>query len=139
MKAFVKIGYGQTFASLNFNVVFGVFSLAALYQIPELTTALLESKTNSVVQNQIPLQDLPDYLTLAHKNHCTLEPLLTVMVDKTLKGIPDRARIMKVPLDLDFLKGQLGRILPAGTDLVALLESYKKFLVLKVCFNLLLN
>ena len=67
----------------------GVSSLAALYQIPELTTALLESKTNSVVQNQIPLQDLPDYLTLAHKKHCTLEPLLTVMVDKTLKVIPD--------------------------------------------------
>ena len=119
----------------------GVSSLAALYLIPELTTALLESKTNSVVQNRIPLQDLPDYLTLAHKKHCTLEPLLTVMVDKTLKGIPDRARIMKLkaPLDLDFLKGQLGRILPAGTDLVALLEAYKKFLVLKVCFNLLLN
>ena len=116
----------------------GVSSLAALYQIPELTTALLESKTNSVVQNQIPLQDLPDYLTLAHKKNCTLEPLLTVMVDKTLKGIPGRARIMKAPLDLDLLKGQLGRILPAGTDLVALLEAYKKILVLKVCFNLLL-
>ena len=94
----------------------GVSSLAALYQIPELTTALLESKTNSVVQNQIPLQDLPDYLTLAHKNHCTLEPLLTMMVDKPLKGI-----------------------LPAGTDLITLLEAFKKFLVLKVCFNLLLN
>ena len=92
-----------------------------------------------MVQNQIPLQDLPDYLTLAHKNHCTLEPLLTVMVDKTLKGIPDRTRIMKAPLDLDFLKGHLGRIFPAGTDLVALLEAYKKFLALKVCFNLLLN
>ena len=79
----------------------GVSGVAALYQIPELTTALLESKTNSVVQNQIPLQDLPDYLTLAHKNHCTLEPLLTVMVDKTLKGI-----------------------LPAGTNLITLLGGF---------------
>lgn len=92
LNAFVKILYvtSQTFASLNFNVVFGVFSLAAVYQIPGscqhrnpvLTTALLESKTNSVMQNQIPLQDLLDYLTLAHKNHFTLELLLTVMVEK---------------------------------------------------------
>ena len=39
---------------------------------------------------------------------------------------------MRTPLDLDPLKGHLGKILPAGTDLDGLLDTYKKFLALKV-------
>ena len=132
LKAFVKIlyGTGPSFASLDFKVLLEVISLAAHYEIPELITALLESKRKSGVP--IPVQDIPDCLTFTHQEQGILHPFVTSLVRQTLKNIPGRVRIMKTPLELNYLKGQLARVLPADTDISALLDAYKKFLVLKV-------
>jgi len=132
LKAFVKIlyGTGPSFASLDFKVLLEVISLAAHYEIPELITALLESKRKSGVP--IPVQDISDCLTFAHQEQGILQPFVTSLVRQTLKSVPGRVRIMKTPLELNYLKGQLARVLPADTDISALLDAYKKFLVLKV-------
>ena len=132
LKAFVKIlyGTGPTFASLDLKTIMGVYSLAAHYQIPELMTAL---EANVAVNTKIPLSEIASYITLAHKCRFTrLSPLLSLLIERTIKGIPDKVLIMRTPLDLDPLKGHLGKILPAGTDLDGLLDTYKKFLALKV-------
>ena len=132
LKAFVKIlyGTGPSFASLDFKVLLEVISLAAHYEIPELLTALLESKRKSGVL--IPVQDIPDCLTFAHQEQGILHPFVTSLVRQTLKNVPGRVRIMKTPLELNYLKGQLARVPPADADISALLDAYKKFLVLKV-------
>jgi len=137
LKAFVKIlyGTGPSFASLDFKVLLEVISLAAHYVIPELTRALMESKRNSRVQ--VPVQDIPYCLTFAHHKQetSTLRPFVISLVRQALKNVPGRVRVMKTPLELNFLKGQLTRMLPACTDIAALLDAYKKFLVLKVVCN----
>ena len=137
LKAFVKIlyGTGPSLASLDFKVLLEVISLASHYVIPELTYALMESKRKSGVQ--VPVQDIPYCLTFAHHKQetSTLRPFVISLVRQTLKNVPGRARVMKTPLELNFLKGQLTRVLPADTDIVALLDAYKKFLVLKVCLT----
>ena len=129
LKAFVKIlyGTGPTFASLDLKTIMGVYSLAAHYQIPELMTALVD---NVAVKTKIPLPDIASCITLAHKHR--LSPLLSLLIERTIKSIPGKVRIMRTPLDLDPLKGHLGKILPTGTDLDGLLDTYKKFLALKV-------
>ena len=124
LKSFVKIlyGTGPSFASLDFKVLLEVISLASHYVIPELTYALMESKRKSGVL--IPVQDIPDCLTFAHQEQGILHPFVTSLVRQTLKNVPGRVRIMKTPLELNYLKGQLARVLPADTDISALLDAY---------------
>ena len=134
LKAFVKILYGSgpTFASLDLKTLVGVYCLAAHYQISELKTALV---ANVAVKTKIPLSEIASCITLARKcrhRFTRLSPLLLLLIERTIKGIPGKVRIMRTPLDLDPLKGHLGKILPTGTDLDGLLDTYKKFLALKV-------
>ena len=109
-------GFSKSFfASLDLEILVGVYSLAAHYQIPELMTALVAN----VAVKKIPLPDIASCITLAYKCRFTrLSPLLSPLIERTIQGIPGKVRIM--------------RILPTGTDLDGLLDTYKKFLALKV-------
>ena len=135
LKAFVKILYGTnpTFASLDLKTLMGVHSLASHYNIPELVVELAE-KINGA---QIPVSEIANYLTFAHKTGWS--SAVSQLVAKTLQSVPGTMTQWAHwgQWDLNFLKGHLGKILPTGTDLDALLDAYKKFLALKVCFSCL--
>ena len=131
LKTFVKIlyGVGPNLASLDFTTLMTVHSLASHYDIPGLMTELC----SKIGQIKIPLSEIPGYITVVHqKPGSDLGAAVRRSIEKTIKSIPGKVRIIKTPLDLSFLKEHLGKNIPTGTNLDDLLDAYKKFLALKV-------
>ena len=88
---------------------------------------------SKIGQINIPLSEIPDYITVVHqKPGGDLGAAVRRSIEKTIKSIPGKVRIIKTPLDLSFLKEHLGKNIPTGTNLDDLLDAYKKFLALKV-------
>ena len=138
LKAFVKMlyGTGPRLASLSIKTLLGVHSLAYHYNIPGLMKEMVEK----IKEAKIPLPEIPSYITFA-ATRSSMEGLwdherreaVDASIERTLKSIPGKVRIIRTHLDLSSLKDQLSKILPIGTNLDELLDAYKKFLALKVC------
>jgi len=135
LKAFVKILYGRgpTLASFNIKTLVGVYKLALHYDIQE----LMKKLTEKIKGAKIPLAELPEYISITKERSVVydheLKAAVATSVEKTLKRIPGKLRIMRTVLDLDFLKEHLGETLPpARLHVDELLDAYKKFLALKV-------
>ena len=137
LKAFVKMlyGTGPRFASLSTKTLLGVHCLASHYQIPGLMKEMVEK----IKIAHIPLSEIPSYLSFDHTRPSTFgsqerRQAVEASIEETLKSIPGKVRIIRVKIDLSCLKEHLARILPTGTNLDEVLDAYKKFLALKVCY-----
>ena len=145
LKAFVKMlyGTGPDFALLDMEILLGVHSLSCYYGISGLANEVI----GRIKSAQIPLSEIPGYISFAweslqDKNQSKCELMLqcrptqaeavSSSIEKTIKSIPGKNRIIEAAFDLNPLKGQLRRNLPHGTDLDGLLDAYRKFLALKV-------
>ena len=123
---------GPDFVLLDMEILIGVHSLSQYCFIPGLATDLIERIKNA----PIPLSEIPGYITFAwQRRQCSEEKqaeAISSNIEKTIKNIPGKNRIMEAAYDLNPLKGQLRRDLPDGTDLEGLLDAYRKFLALMV-------
>ena len=135
LKAFVKMlyGTGPTLASLDIKTLLGVHSLATYYCIP----GLVEEMVEKIKGAKIPLPELPSCISFRCSGIGGVErrEAVNVSIEETLKSTPGRVRIIRTNIDLSSLKKHLSRILPTGTNLDEVLDAYKKFLALKVCFS----
>jgi len=128
-------GTGPRLASLSIKTLLGVHSLAYHYNIPGLMKEMVEK----IKEAKIPLPEIPSYISFA-ATRSSMEGLwdherreaVDASIERTLKSIPGKVRIIRTHLDLSSLKDQLSKILPIGTNLDELLDAYKKFLALKV-------
>ena len=137
LKAFVKMlyGTGPRFASLSTKTLLGVHCLASHYHIP----GLMEKMVEKIKGAHIPLAEIPSYLSFDHPRSSTFgsqerREAVEASIEETIKSIPGKVRIIRVKIDLSCLKEHLARILPTGTNLDEVLDAYKKFLALKVCY-----
>ena len=137
LKAFVKMlyGTGPRFASLSTKTLLGVHCLASHYQIPGLMKEMVEK----IKIAHIPLSEIPSYLSFDHPKPSTFgsqerREAVEASIAETLKSTPGQLRIIRTKIDLSCLKEHLARILPTGTNLDEVLDAYKKFLALKVCY-----
>ena len=136
-------GTGPDFALLDMELLLGVHSLSLYYRV----SGLANDAIGRIKSAQIPLPEIPSYISFAWKSlqdknqpecglmlHCLLEQAEAVgsSIEKTIKSIPGKNRIIEATYDLNPLKGELRRNLPDGTDLEGLLDAYRKFLALKV-------
>ena len=151
LRAFVKMlyGTGPDFALLDMEILLGVHSLSLYYRV----SGLANDAIGRIKSAQIPLPEIPSYISFAWKSLqdryqntsvdqnirpgeqlCSLEQAEAVSssIEKTIKSIPGKNRIIEAAFDLNPLKAQLLRNLPHGTDLDGLLNAYRKFLALKV-------
>ena len=144
LKAFVKMlyGTGPDYALLDMEILLGVHSLSWYYRISGLANDVI----GGIKAAQIPLPEIPSYISFAWESledknqirfgehQCSLEQAEAVSssIEKTIKGIPGKNRVIEAIYNLNPLKGQLLRNLPRGTDMDALLDAYRKFLALKV-------
>ena len=135
LKVFVKMlyGTGPTLASLDIKTLLGVHSLATYYCIPGLVGEMVEKIKGA----RIPLPELPSCISFWCSGIGAVErrEAVNVSIEETLKSTPGRVRIIRTNIDLSSLKKHLSRILPTGTNLDEVLDAYKKFLALKVCFS----
>ena len=130
LEAFVKTLYGSgpDFALLDIEILLGVHSLSQYYRIPGLANEMIER----IKDAPVPLSEISGYITSAWRQCAELAEALSSSIEKTIKNIPGKNRIIEAAYDLKPLKGQLRRNLPDGTDLEGLLDAYRKFLALKV-------
>ena len=130
LKAFVKMlyGTGPDFALHDMEILIGAHSLSQYYHIPGLANEMVKR----IKDAPIPLSEISGYITSAWRQCIELAEALSSSIEKTIKNIPGKNRIIEAAYDLNPLKGQLRRNLPDGTDLEGLLDAYRKFLALKV-------
>ena len=130
LKAFVKMlyGTGPDFALHDMEILIGAHSLSQYYHIPGLANEMVKR----IKDAPIPLSEISGYITSAWRQCIELAEALSSSIEKTIKNIPGKNRIIEAAYDLKPLKGQLRRNLPDGTDLEGLLDAYRKFLALKV-------
>ena len=153
LKAFVKMlyGTGPDYALLDMEILLGVHSLSWYYRISGLANDVI----GRIRSAQIPLPEIPSYISLAWKSlhepesreilnrnrrigeqerYCSVElaEAVSSSIEKTIKSIPGKNQVIEAAFDLNPLKGQLLKNLPLGTDVDDLLDAYRKFLALKV-------
>ena len=137
LKTFVKMlyGTGPDLALLDMQILLRIHILSRHYRIPGLANEVI----GRIKSAQIPLSEIPAYISFAWEDKrkipgCSLgqAEAVTSSIEKTIKRIPGKNRVIEAAFDLNPLKGQLLKSLPHGTDLEALLDAYRKFLALKV-------
>ena len=137
-------GTGPNIFYLDMEILLGVHSLSRYYRISGLANEVI----GRIKSAQIPLPEIPAYISFVWESqslqrmnkpselmlHCLLEQAEAVgsSIEKTIKSIPGKNRIIEAAFDLNPLKGELRRNLPHGTHLDGLLDAYRKFLALKV-------
>ena len=141
LQAFVKTLYGSgpVLATLDFKTLLDVHCLASHYGILELRMHLAEE----IKEAKIPLDEIPSYLTYTNdRTDCTNEKpermrAVRCSIKKTLLEKPGNWSTIAIwtNIDLSHLREYLSKSLSTRISLDDLLDAYKKFLALKVCYS----
>ena len=141
LQAFVKTLYGSgpDLATLDFKTLLDVHCLASHYGILELRMHLAEE----IKEAKIPLDEIPSYLTYTNdRTDCTNEKpermrAVRCSIKKTLLEKPGNWSTIAIwtNIDLSHLREYLSKSLSTRISLDDLLDAYKKFLALKVCYS----